>query len=510
MAFNIKIDKPDWIFSSYLIGVLIISTASFFVYSPLYHPYFNSDHAVHVLMTHYYKYPEGLFYWGQNRLGSLLPDVARILVKYFNVHPLNAVSIINHLFLLTSYFILSIPLKNYLYKIILCVFIFFPLYTYNALLLAGHPYSSQLFAGLVSLFLLSKVYNKLISENVTFKSILIWIYSLAGGFFLWVSIWISEFSYVTGVLILLFLLFNYKKLIPLKFLFLKEKVLSVLFILLNAVNLFIWYSKIKQYKNYFMKDELYDQVFLNDLTQINQQFVWMKQKVVAGLDFTGINGDTTYSYFYWGLIFIFLISLFFYRSSQFGKPLHLAVTGTVLTGVVMLFFSTWNFRSEYEPRYYTIIIVMIVAGLLYISEGLLKNKIGLITSAFWLMIVGCLLKNNSNVVLPFKESVVDKYKEFRELPEGGLIGGYWWAYKVNAVSPYNLKSVPIQNDAQRNQFMIWEVVDMPIVYIIKNDYLDMSKPMPDTLYQFDMRMIKIEPGERQIGDAVFGVYSKYR
>jgi hypothetical protein len=81
-------------------------------------------------------------------------------------------------------------------------------------------------------------------------------------------------------------------------------------------------------------------------------------------------------------------------------------------------------------------------------------------------------------------------------------------YKVNAIAPYNLTGVPIHNDAQRNKHMIEEVLDKPIIYVIKNDYLDMEKPMPDTIIQFERVLVKIEKDERKIDELIFGIYTK--
>jgi hypothetical protein len=486
----------------------IIALFSFLVYSPMFHPYFNSDHAVHVLISYRFDYPEGLFFWGQNRLGSLLPIITHGFVKYLGIHPLFAISVINHLFLLIAFLILSIPIRNHGYKLILCVFLFFPLYTYNALLLVGHPYCSQLFAGTVAIYFFYKLYQYALEENNTLKNWRPWFFSLIGSFMLVVSIWVSELSYIFGMFVLIFIVTNFTLLKILKSIFLKEKILSVVFVILNVANLDMWFKKYGKYKGYFPKDELYDQVFLKKASEVQQQKVWMQEKITAGLNFSG--EDTTYSWFYWSLIGIFLLSVIYFKSSRIKSPLNLAMMGTILIGVVLLFFSTWNFRSEYEPRYYTIIIVLIVAGLLYLSAELIPKKIGWAVTSLWLVATLAILKNNSNVVFPLKENVREKYGEFANLPKGGLIGGYWHAYQINAVCPYNIKSIPIHNDAQRNKHMIWEVLDEPILYVIKNDFLDMSQPMPDTLDQFDIKLIKIQKEEKQIGDVTYGVYTKMK
>ncbi len=488
--------------------VLLVAMTSFITYSPLFHPYFNSDHGVHVLMSYRFDYPEALFYWGQNRLGSLLPLVTHGFVKWLGIHPLIAISIVNHIFLLTIFFILSIPLKKTGYKLILCLFIFFPLFTYNALLLVGHPYCSQLFAATLAIYFYSLIYKRAMSEDFTFTSFQYWIYGFIATFLVVVSIWVSELSYLLGVFLIVFVLADFPFLKRIKSIFLKEKTLTSLFIIANIACLDMWFKKLGKYKGYFPKEELYEKAFMDNSLDIYQQKIWMKEKVINGLNFSG--NDYMYSIFYWSLIAIFVSSLFFFRQTKMKSPLNLAIAATILTGFILLFYSTWNYRSEYEPRYYTALVVIMVFYLLYLSAEIIHKYFKWIVTGFWIIISFALIKNNSNVILPLKESVADKYKDFAKLPRGGLIGSYWRAYQINAVCPYNIKSIPIQNDAQRNKHMIWEVLDEPVIYIIKNDFLDMNQPMPDTLVQFDLKLIKIDKKEYQISDVTYGKYKKLK
>jgi hypothetical protein len=305
----------------------------------------------------------------------------------------------------------------------------------------------------------------------------------------------------------------YKKI---KVIFLKEKNLSIVFIGINIANLDMWFKKLGKYKNFFLNDplyshtmddhELYHKTFLDNSLDIFLQKKWMIEKLTTGLNFSG--EDTTYSWVYWSLILIFACCLIFYKSSDIKNPMNLAWMGATIIGFILLLYSTWNYRSMFEPRYYTSLAVLIIAGLFYLSSKLMKLKIGWVVTGLWLIVVIAILKNNSNVIFPIKKSVVDKYAKFAELPDGGLIANYWHVYKVNAIAPYNLTGVPIHNDAQRNKHMIEEVLDKPIIYVIKNDYLDMEKPMPDTIIQFERVLVKIEKDERKIDELIFGIYTK--
>lgn len=62
----------------YIVIIGLISIISFRFYSALYYPALNSDNAVTVLMIHYFKLPDDLYFWGQDRLGSLIPLLGQV------------------------------------------------------------------------------------------------------------------------------------------------------------------------------------------------------------------------------------------------------------------------------------------------------------------------------------------------------------------------------------------------------------------------------------------------
>ncbi|HXC05066.1 MAG TPA: hypothetical protein VNZ86_09975, partial [Bacteroidia bacterium] len=56
-----------------LMLLLVLTLVSFWILSPWKSPFLNSDNAVHILMTYDCQLPEDLYFWGQDRLGSLIP-----------------------------------------------------------------------------------------------------------------------------------------------------------------------------------------------------------------------------------------------------------------------------------------------------------------------------------------------------------------------------------------------------------------------------------------------------
>lgn len=484
----------------YYFFVLIISFISFLLFSPLYHPEFNSDQAIHVLMSARNDYPEGIYYWGQNRLGSFLPEITSYFVSIFKIHPLTAISIVNHLFLLTLFFILQSLLKNKLAKVFLAILIFFPLYTFNALLLIGHPYCSQLFVGTLAVFLLYKTYLKIIDEQ-SFKSFSVWAYGLISAFLFGISIWISESSFLFIVFVILYFLLEKEKRKLFFNALIKEIIIAISFLVsFLAIGIF-WILKIQQFKNYYPENDLYDQIFITKGEEISQQGKWMWEKFSDVLFFRAENNST--SWFTWVCIICIPILSVFNRKNK--NALSSSLLYTLLIGFIALFFSTWNFRSEFEPRYFTLLYPFLILWI-FIQLEKLDFKISFLRFIPAAVLVILVLINNSSFFTERKPGVVERFSGFAELEPGGIIGNYWQVYRACAISPYNLKGIPMQGDPLRNEHMLEEVMNEKIIYIIKTDFTGMENQMPDTLVQYGFTLVKKEEKEREIGNVTFGLY----
>jgi len=66
-------------FVYYLLLFLLIFF-SFYNFAEIYFPLLNSDMAITILMAQNLNLPGDLYFWGQDRAGSLIPLLANILV----------------------------------------------------------------------------------------------------------------------------------------------------------------------------------------------------------------------------------------------------------------------------------------------------------------------------------------------------------------------------------------------------------------------------------------------
>ena len=147
-------------FGVYLLCFVLISI-SFYFFSAINIDCFNSDQAVQVLMVKNFQWPADSYYWGQNRLGSLLPLISTFFYSFIKIHPIILVSIINYMMLVIGWFIFSKYLKSHWAKLLFCIAVFFPHPTYFFIILIGHPYQGQFFTLALATLFLNDLFNKI-------------------------------------------------------------------------------------------------------------------------------------------------------------------------------------------------------------------------------------------------------------------------------------------------------------------------------------------------------------
>src|ERR1035437_5805494 len=97
---------------TYFVIQVIIAVFSICFFSPLGSPFLNSDQAIHVLMANSISLPEDLYYWHQDRLGSMIPILASGLIKIFRIESIYAVTIVLYGMILATYYFFSKFLEN--------------------------------------------------------------------------------------------------------------------------------------------------------------------------------------------------------------------------------------------------------------------------------------------------------------------------------------------------------------------------------------------------------------
>ena len=156
---------------------------SYHIYSPsgAPWPFISSDVAIYPLMAYHLTLWD-LYYWGQDRTGSIIPFLAAIPVKGFGLDAVDAVTWVTNALLLVGWAGMAILLQNSFLAWVFGVFLLTPPLHFAPLVLAGHPYTGQIFFFGLMATALTRWPARWVPPILV---------ALAGG-----SIWASDFSII--------------------------------------------------------------------------------------------------------------------------------------------------------------------------------------------------------------------------------------------------------------------------------------------------------------------------
>lgn len=457
----------------YLFAVIIISASFLYYGAPFFHG-FDSDHAIHVLMARDFSWPNDVYYWGQNRLGSLLPLLTHAAMKAFtSVHPLFLTAVVQWILLLIPTILISSFIKNRWLKLSLFLFIFFPFNEFYLLLLPGHPYSGQYFCGTLCIYFLYRYYKEK-DSFAAYSDIKRVTLLFAAQLFYALGVWVSEFNAVVIFIPLLFIAVQKGRvnlsLVP----------GMLLFCILPLLVIFIL-------KSFTISDPFYNKTFFFDAESLGRQM----SNLLRRLHETFLFGDglilRNLNYFLLlALVIFILIEAKKHAQDKSGIVRPLLITG--LLSFLCLFFSQWNLRGEISAKYYTPVYILLLCALLFYADGLNKTKMAVSVFACFLLISCASLPEHKYVVKEHPGGVHKAFSDFKKLPKGTLIGNYWDVYVINSVAWKNLKALSYDDEFVRNSHQVRELMRAPRFYFLADEELE-KRCKNDTIRQFGVRMV---------------------
>jgi len=462
----------------FFLSVSVLIILSFFLYSSRYYPLLNSDDALNILMTYYYKLPQDLYCWGQDRGGTLIPLLSQVFHKLFGISPVNAVSISNYLFLIMGYIGFSSLFKNRYTKIIFALIWFFP--PLRFIDLTRFPLGIQYSLLGFSIFLIQKV------DFYLGKKFLNHLYTMLIILLLITSVWVSDMAVINiSVLCSCLLIFNYSKFNRLK---IATPVWGYLGMASVATFLFIKFAKSTA------------RVIAPDYNTFNSFDSFLKAINMLKNAFTSVltfkTTDLFYSIYAWlVLIFILIIAYcLIQQRKHFTKNMSQWIVFFTLDffaiiGVLLL--SKWVFlngmgRWYFIPTYISLSIMLLLAFENLSLKFRIKQALSLLL--FITVFIGSLsTPHYIKYVRPksFKPQI-DIRAEFLSLGEIGVVAEFWNAYITAAPAPDKIKATS-HDYFVRNEALVKEVFEQPNLYIIKDLWLE---EFPDTLQQFGRMLIK--------------------
>jgi len=480
-----------------VIGLTFIM--SFCFYSSLYYPALNSDNAVTILMINYFKLPHDLYFWGQDRIGSLIPLVGQIPFKIFNLSALTSEAITHYTILLGGFLAFSTLLRSYFYRIVFAIIWFFP--PMRLIDITQLPFGIHYSLIAIACYL----FTWMDKENSKGNSILNHIVLVLLTVTIIATIWVSDMAIVSVFLLLGIQLLYYFK--ENKFSQNTVKTPHIYYAILGITigYLFIHYAKsISPVKNAYST--------LGDIKTIKQTIAIFLNTIWDLLLFKAKEPLTSIYTYLVMVIMAFSISI-----SQKNKIrdilsnkwiLFFLLDAIVLFLVIII--SDWTYLNNVPRRYFTCTYISFSLFLLLVLDNLTLTKTH--SNLIKILIVFTVILGGAGTIYNLKyiwpktlTPTVKVVGEFQQLGNIGVISEYWNSYITSCVNPDQIKATPHEHSGTvRNYEIAEEVFMQKKIYVIKDMWLE---TFPDTLKQFGHVLIR-DSLEFKIGNCDVCKYRK--
>lgn len=495
----------------------------------------DADQAIHILMAADLQLPEDLYYWGQQRGGSIIPVLGNFLLNRTTLSPVEAVSYAQYFILGIGYLAFATNFKTNIARILFALAWFLPPHPFGFLLMLGHPYSAQLaFLGL-AIALIEKL-----PRQPDFLRLLLRHLMITGAVVcLFISVWASDFTVLSmmlisilAVLAILYRLWtapvtpfftSFPKLLKISLLvgLLALEIGNIVFTSRYGIQ-FIRYAKAHAASDGASLEKL------NSLEQAKTLFHGFTQPIVQAI---ALKNDRLQDILvvailaFWGCAAVFLVvyGLVWLLNTWLRKstiyrlelsPWVWVLIANVVIGFFAIIFSEWVYINSVEngsgKRYFVPLYILGWVAALLFTEGIPK----LPAKPLWVILL--VVAVTGSATLPasvygleqFQPTVV-RLQEIQRLGPVGMIGNHWSAYLLCSVNPrlqsctqfdeygqkFCLSSVepPVRRPSGRCFRCVDRVLNSQTIYLIKNSWLE---EFPEETEQFGECLVKIgEPTE---------------
>jgi len=491
IVFNMKII----LFKKYLPEFLII-ICSFFLFSSRFFPALNSDDAILVLMTHDFAIPNTIYFWAQDRGGSLIPLLGQIFYSWFGISSVWAESITHHIILIIGYFCFATIFKSKFSKVLLAAVWFLPpIYFIDYV----RNFWGILYSLIGIIIWLTNLYSDRKGQKITPRIAIL--FSII--FLSIVSTWVMDQAIIILTTIALFFLFEKyrtQKSIKLAVLNLETVVIAIGYVLTVAVII-----KLKTMAVTSPFDN-YNATIFNSIDAIIDSIRILFVSIFEILTFKTSN--SLFSIYANLSILTLVYSVLRIRKNETPKvnKQWIIIFITILAIIfITILCSNWVYNNGVARRYFSGIYFMSwLSFLIYIEQYFIKRMLKL-------LIILTILIGSISTVYQYKyispKRLASKYKivkEFEKLGKVGLIAEYWNAYGSSFVNPDLIKATPHEKSHIRNWNYVDNVLAQEKIYFIRDMWLD---SFPDQITQFGINFTRIG-GERYIGDCWINEYKK--
>jgi hypothetical protein len=474
----------------YFLLLALIAGVSFFFLSPVNSQIFHSDIAVHVLMSYSFRWPQDLYYWGQDRLGSAVPAIGHLLYSCTSLSPVLCASLSKYIFLIAGFLSLSILFKTKSSKLIFALAWFIPLAAFQELVQLAQPYGEQFcFLGLMIFFLER-------SKRKAERSGSQLVYFSAAIACLFLSIWVSDLNWIAYFLLIAFLVAENKSK-PMK----AWLPLAAAFAVISAAG----FSFIHYAKNVNPKEDDYSDHFFSAAPEIAEVIKIKFSELVQTLLFRC--GNILYS---WHAVFFcagLVLLIYFLSSRKPGFRSFMSWRNYFLAYALLcaaaLFSSYWVSKNFSANRYFTVLYVSGWIVVLLSAEEAEERRRKLLQRIF---LLAALLGAASSIVPQciFQEQPgrLSRLDGFKSLGRIGVIGDYWRSYYIAAADPENIVATTHEGEKPRCRECTDSVMARPVIYLVRDGWLD---SLPQRIWQHGKELERTA-SPRKIGGLLTAPY----
>lgn len=412
--------------------VVAIIGLSFFTLSPQFDPNLNSDHAVHVLMTYDLQLPGDLYYWGQNRLGSLVPIMAHYGMKVVPLSPVQALGLMNYGTLLVAYLCFASFFNQVLSRLLLAIAFFLPLKMYIEILQIGQPYVGQFACLGVASVGLRWLLNRWSTARIVKRRAVL---ALTVGAMA-ISLWMSDFSIIYWGIVLGAIAYHlFRTLSP------SERRTTYPWAFFDTMTVAIvgvlGISFLRLAKHSAKKSSEYTQ--FNTPEEFVDLVTRMGQSIWKNLHFQG--KDIWVSIF--AVTLVVVAGLVIYSVARYGQTLRhfdrsiwLGAWGLCSgCSLFILLLSNWVYNPDRIPqRYFSVVYLLAWFAVLLIMEATPKVMQRGLAMGLIVLAIASGMSLQQRIFHPHPPRVV-QLEALKPLAPAAFIGDYWRSYVLCTANP---------------------------------------------------------------------------
>lgn len=475
-----------------LLVIAVLMVVSFFRFSAYHYPFLDSDMAIHVLMARGFEFYHNLYYWGQTRLGSLMPLLAFFPWKV-GLNPLNAVSAVQFGMAITvviGFFFLE---RKVLITVVFASLFLFPIPALVYTLMPGHPALPHIALTVLGVLAAMRAGVGGLKVDVFWFAVT-WLIAL-------VAVWVSDLAMVTAPVVWIWMLYRVSLCATKSALVRMSGI-----VLLLVLSLPMWVTSLKSGRVDYSG---YDGQAIAAVPMALQGLLAHTGSMFRAMSFT--DGFKWSGLFHWSMFLGTALGLFliikairdngFQSMLQRPSMLWCALAVTSYTATLM---SGWAALNGYDSRYLAVPVVFLMMSLCSMAraKGRVESLLGVV-----LLVAATASGLSFSEKMPHNErfQLDDEARvRLRSLRSATILGDYWFCYAMAAYNADEVIPIAFTQDFLRNGHQVEMAFLSDSIFVCTSPKYP---GLPDTLRQHGWVLTRTTESDFVVGNSTLARYT---